>query len=62
MNVDATRAMNELLIRKIERFACDLFTVVLLDGRMGSGETVGEAYEKALSPGGFNIETMQVAA
>lgn len=57
VDVDLTSIMHREQIAKIERFP-RVFSVVLMDGRIGIGPTVGEALTKAKKPDADNIRRM----
>ena len=55
-DIDLTAIMRREQIRKIELYdALDSFSVVLKDGSLGKGRTVGEALAKAKLPGAENV-------
>jgi hypothetical protein len=53
-DVDLTGLMQRENIAKVERFA-HRFSVVLMDGRIGIGASVGEALDKAKRPDAENV-------
>lgn len=56
MTLDLTAIMRREGIRKIELYdALDRFSVVLADGSLGTGATVGEALDNAHAPNAENV-------
>lgn len=57
IDVNLTEIMHREGIAKIERFP-RVFSVILMDGRLGIAPTVGEALRKAQQPGAENVNRM----
>lgn len=52
--VNLTALLADLGIRKVERYI-NRWTVLLDDGRLGIGDTIGEAFDKATAPDASNV-------
>jgi hypothetical protein len=59
-DVNLTAIFEREGIKKVERLSC-FYAVLLMDGRIGVAQSVGDALAKAKAPGACNVNRKRVA-